>query len=448
MVRTTSDAPTQEAPAQLEVHPMLGRRLSELGLSTDIAPTVDQWQQLLAAADTDYRTRDLTADLASDQRGWSSFENLFRHTPVPIMEQDYTDLQLWMARLRAQGVTDIRTHLGGDIEKIRAVGPKIRMVAANPAAVRAVGIPHRDLIGPIDPIIINDGSVEGWVKQFEAVWNGTPVIHATIEAATASGELYDAETILAAPVVDGVPDFSRAVFTIFDVTDTRNEERRMIGLMEAKNRFLASVSHEVRTPLTAVLGFAQILDEQLDVLDHDDRRLMISAISQHAQEVANLIEDLLVAARVEIGQVEVTSIPVDLGKQLESVLSGAIVSIDVDIDFPLPVFAKGDPTRIRQIIRNLLSNAERYGGDHVRVVGCRSGNTAAIEVCDNGNGLPVVDWDRIFEPYHKAHRMKGQPESVGIGLAVSRQLAELMGGTLDYRYTGGVSVFRLTLPGA
>lgn len=448
MATTRLDVGSHDASGFAEIHTHLCAQLAELGLSPDAPPTADQWRRLLANGARDCRYGSDHGGSSHERRGWSSFENLFRHTPVPLIEQDYTQLQHWMQDLRDRGVADIRRHLGNDIEAVRAVVHKIDMVAANPAAVRAVGIPHRELIGPVDPVIINEGSLQGWLTQFEAVWNGTPVVHASIEAATASGQTYDAETILAAPLVDGVPDFSRAVFTIFDITDQRNEERRMIELMEAKNRFLASVSHEIRTPLTAVLGFAQILDEQVDVLDHDDRRLMISAISQHAQEVANLVEDLLVAARAEIGQVEITSMPVDLGKQVDSILAGGVIAIDVGVDFPLPTFAQGDPTRIRQILRNLLTNAERYGGDNVVVSGRRSGHTATVEISDDGIGLPVVDWERIFEPYHKAHKVKGKPESVGIGLAVSRQLAELMDGTLDYRYSDGRSIFRLTLPAA
>ena len=160
-----------------------------------------------------------------------------------------------MQQLRDQGVTSLRDHLGDDIDAIRAVVPLIRIVAANPAAVSAVGIPLEELIGPIDPQIVNEGSESGWLTQFEAVWTGEPEAHAAYTAATGGGVGYDAKSILASPLVGGEPDFSRAVFTLIDVTDQRNEERRMQELMEAKNRFLASVSHEIRTPLTAILGF-------------------------------------------------------------------------------------------------------------------------------------------------------------------------------------------------
>jgi signal transduction histidine kinase len=105
-----------------------------------------------------------------------------------------------------------------------------------------------------------------------------------------------------------------------------------------------------------------------------------------------------------------------------------------------------DPARLRQVLRNLLTNAERYGGPNVAVVVDTEGDdSVVVDVVDDGPGIPPHDWDRIFEPYQRAHEAPGQPDSVGVGLAISRQLATLMGGTLDYRYDGR-SVFRLRLP--
>lgn len=389
----------------------------------------------------------LDPDLVDATRGWSSFENLLRISPIPIMEQDYSTLVAWMDGLRAEGVTSLRDHLGDDIEAIRAIVPMIRIVAANPAAVAAVGMPLEDLIGPIDPHIVNEGAEEGWLTQLEAVWNGEPEAHAGYTAATYDGHSYDAESILSAPVIDGEPDYSRAVFTVIDVTAHRNEERRMQDLVEAKNRFLASVSHEIRTPLTAILGFARVLDDD-PTLDEDDRRLMVASIVQHSQEVADLVEDLLVAARADMGQIEVVQTSFDVVAQITATLSaGGSFTTDVELTTTSePVRAWGDPARARQIVRNLLTNAERYGGSTVTISIETTGELVLVEVSDDGPGVPRREWERIFDPYHRGHDSPGKPGSVGIGLAISRQLAELMGGSLTYRYEAGMSRFRLSLP--
>lgn len=429
-------------------HPRLASLLSELTYDERGALDQQSWRHLVSVLDEEFARWDrLDADLAENLRGRSSFENLFRMSPIPLIEQDYTGLEEFMAELRHDGVTSFSQYLGGRIENIRAVVHLIRIVAANPAAVRAVGLPLEELIGPINPEIVNEGSQDGWLTQMEAVWNRQPAAHAVYTAATASGEKYDAESILAAPTVHGEPDFSRALFTVIDITPHREERRRMQEMMETKNRFLASVSHEIRTPLTAILGFGRLLDEDPSLSD-DDRRLMISSIVQHSQEVTDLVEDLLVAARAESGQISVLRTRVDVMEQIEETLNaGGSFTIDVLVENHLddPV-AMGDPARVRQILRNLLTNAERYGGPTVGVIVGGQNGWLSIEVIDDGPGLPNRDWDRIFEPYQRAHVSPGQTESVGIGLAISRQLAELMGGSLRYTRRESSSIFELRLP--
>jgi signal transduction histidine kinase len=108
--------------------------------------------------------------------------------------------------------------------------------------------------------------------------------------------------------------------------------------------------------------------------------------------------------------------------------------------------AYADPIRVRQIIRNLLVNAWRYGGLEIRVALEERDNWAQVHVTDDGPGIPPEDRERVFEPYERAHHRFGQPASVGLGLTVSRQLARLMGGTLTYEYENGWSKFSLSLP--
>lgn len=450
-MRRTSDLAEADfpiPPGLAGYHPELVSKLDSLGLNARHPP--GGWTDLLDWVDGLCReVEDLQGAQGQVTRERSSFENLFQISPIPIMQQDYSRLESWMDDLRRQGVTSLDDYIGEDIESIRAIVPMIRMVAANPAAQRAVGLASEDIIGPIHPRIVNPGSERGWLAQFGAVWDRRPVAQAAFTASTAEGDAYDAESILAAPLIDGEPDFSRAVFTIIDVTPHRNEERRMQEVMEAKDRFLASVSHEVRTPLTAILGFARLLEENRD-LPVDDRQVMISAVAEHAQEVSDLVEDLLVAARVELGQVQVVNGRVDVVEQIDQIMAaGGSFTHGVALEcHESGAWAVCDPARLRQILRNLLTNAERYGGSEVSIGLEVSAEAVQVEVVDDGPGLPREEWERIFEPYHRAHETPGQPGSVGIGLAISRQLAELMGGRLEYHYGTGRSTFRLSLPAA
>ncbi len=226
----------------------------------------------------------------------------------------------------------------------------------------------------------------------------------------------------------------------------RQDVRTLQRIGRDKDRFITSVSHELRTPLTSVLGFIELLEGDGDAIDARQRRELLGLAAREAQDLTHLIEDLLVIGRSDSGTVFVADVEVDLRAQVEQVLEAieAPPAVHLEVD-GRDVKGRGDPARVRQIVRNLLSNAFRYGGDHVRVV-TRAGATASLSVIDDGPGIPEAERERVFEPYERAHSSATQPASVGLGLAVSRRLARAMRGDLVYSYRGSTSVFELTLP--
>lgn len=223
---------------------------------------------------------------------------------------------------------------------------------------------------------------------------------------------------------------------------------RLEELVRSKDQFVATVSHEVRTPLTVVSGIAHELLERWDEFDPGEVKELIGLLVDQSREMSDLVEDLLVSARADIGKVEIRPEPTQLQDQLRAVLeplhTDEIRRITLGGD---PATANADPVRLRQILRNLVTNALRYGGPDIRVVTGNGGPISFIEVRDNGEEIAVDQQETIFEPYHQAHESRGRTSSVGLGLAVSRTLAELMDGTLTYSHDGE-SVFRLTLPAA
>jgi len=234
-----------------------------------------------------------------------------------------------------------------------------------------------------------------------------------------------------------------------DVTDRKRATEQLELLVRTKDEFVAGVSHELRTPLTAVVGFAQELRDGVDRFSREDLETLIHLIAEQSIEVADLVEDLLVAARADVDAVAIASEAVELREQVELVLLAWPPEEATRVDkSEASVKAFSDPVRLRQILRNLLSNAQRYGGDKIRVELIDGGEQVFVRVLDNGVGIPVRDRDRVFEPYFRAHESRGLTSSVGLGLTVSRQLARLMDGDLSYRYEDGWSVFDLVLPSA
>ena len=224
--------------------------------------------------------------------------------------------------------------------------------------------------------------------------------------------------------------------------------RRLEGLVESKTDFVASVSHELRTPLTSVIGFAELLMDSSTEFDREQRLDLLAAIADQGYELANIVEDLLVAARSEIGDLNVSKVSVNLKAQTAQVMESMrndearAVALSGEAQFVI-----ADPQRVRQILRNLVTNAIRYGGPNIAVsVGEPVDGLASVIVSDDGNGIPDSAREKVFDPYTRAHsRGEGTTESFGLGLAISRDLARLMGGDLRYRRTDRTE-FILELP--
>lgn len=217
-------------------------------------------------------------------------------------------------------------------------------------------------------------------------------------------------------------------------------------LMDDKETFLAGVSHELRSPLTAMIGFIDLVTASGDALASEERSEMLETISFQASDVLNLIEDLLASARAEAGTLKMASVRVDLAAQARQVIEATNPSSRTTVTFTGGSGAAlGDPARVRQIVRNLVSNAVRYGGNTIEVTTHTTGNVAVLEVRDDGEGVAEDEREKIFEAYGQAEGSRRIAESVGLGLNVSRNLARLMGGDLDYGYDDGWSVFSLRL---
>lgn len=221
--------------------------------------------------------------------------------------------------------------------------------------------------------------------------------------------------------------------------------------MRSKDEFLASVSHELRTPLTVVTGFAQELLDETDSISEQESRELLGVIADQSRELSNIIEDLLIAARADIGAVAIVPEVTDVSAAVEQVIAGCVCTRgerDSIVRDMQPAFAEVDPTRLRQIVRNLITNALRYGGPTRRVVIRAEGGLVTIDVRDDGPGIPPEDRVRVFEPYERASDFGGVAGSVGLGLTVSRKLARLMGGELSYSYIEGESSFKIVFPEA
>ena len=214
-------------------------------------------------------------------------------------------------------------------------------------------------------------------------------------------------------------------------------------LLKDKDRFVASVSHELRTPLTAVVGMAHTLAETNGTVSAAERDEFTSVIVEQSEEVAAIVDDLLVAARADSGHLALVVGEVDLVEEVAGVVRD---DIPIESGDQTDLVAVADPIRVRQILRNLVSNAARYGGETKRIRISRRGVMGVVVVQDDGDAIPAAQADTIFSAYGRAHDRPGRTDSVGLGLTVSRQLARMMGGDVKYSHDGKWAAFELSLP--
>lgn len=213
-----------------------------------------------------------------------------------------------------------------------------------------------------------------------------------------------------------------------------------------RSQMLGTVSHELRNSLTGTLGLTDIVSTDLS-MGIEKARELISMAHEQAVDASAIVEDLLVASRLGRSALKVSQQTVDIREDIATIVrrfAGDGVDITARVDESLPL-ASGDSLRIRQILRNLASNAVRYGGPSIHVVGSSEGDEVHITVADNGDGVPSPEKSTIFLPYRRSSTSH-HPDSVGLGLWISRELARAMNGDLHYGRKNGWTEFTLTLP--
>jgi PAS domain S-box-containing protein len=204
---------------------------------------------------------------------------------------------------------------------------------------------------------------------------------------------------------------------------------------EAKDEFLGMVSHELRTPITTVYGGARLLRARADKLDPESREHVLADIEYESERLHRIVEDLLVLARIELGQ-EVVTEPI----LVQRVVGKAVASlqkrrptrtIDAQLAPDLPP-ALSSAVYLEQVLRNLLSNADKYSpqGMPVEVSARVEGGNVLISVRDYGAGIPPEEVDLIFERFFRSDRTAKDAGGAGIGLTVCKRLVEIQGGSI------------------
>ncbi|MBE0623244.1 MAG: PAS domain S-box protein [Burkholderiales bacterium] len=225
----------------------------------------------------------------------------------------------------------------------------------------------------------------------------------------------------------------------------------------AKSDFLSSMSHELRSPLNAILGFAQLMESDTPPPTPSGKE-SIAQILQAGWHLLTLINEILDLAKVESGQVPMSREPVSLAEvmqECQGMTDPQAQQCGIEISFPefsIPFFVNADRTRLKQVIVNLISNAIKYNSAQGKVeLSCAQGapGRVRVSISDTGAGLYPEQLAQLFQPFNRLGQEAGAVEGTGIGLVVAKRLVELMGGTIGVESTlGAGSVFWFELTAA
>ncbi len=361
--------------------------------------------------------------------------------------EDITERRLAQSALR-QRELQLADIVNTAMDAIISVDAQHRVVLFNRAAEKMFGIEARSAIGhPIERFI---------PMALQAASNGPNPAGAQVESITdrigglhdlrgqrADGEVFPFEASMSTLDTEQGPRMTvlmRDMSEVRAAQAAREAQATAEAASRAKTDFLSRMSHELRTPLNAVLGFSQLLQTTEDEPLSERQRSQVEHIHQAGWHLLALINDVLDVSRIEAGQLQVQNDRVALAPLVAEVLrmcESQAEHLGVVLH-PLPAGApalqvRGDRTRLRQVLLNLLSNGIKYNrrGGEVRVRLFRERGFIGIEVIDNGIGMSRQQTQHLFEPFNRLGRERGSIEGTGIGLLLTRELVHLMNGRIS-----------------
>jgi signal transduction histidine kinase len=348
------------------------------------------------------------------------------------------EARLVLADLRAR-VDAVSAHTGSP-EVGAALTTALARAEATLAAIEAG-----------DSILAGETAVNEASPAFDALTDALVVIRddAARDIAAASLEAGSVATASRFMVALFIPSLALIVGVLVLRRRRRAEQmsaelERERSLNRSKDQLLANLSHELRTPLTGIYTSALTIDE-LGGADPETGRELNGLIIDQSADLTRMVEDLLASAQADAGRLTFNPVPTDVRHEVEGVIREFS-------RIPTKMVVKGieahviaDPGRLRQLLRNLISNAVRHGGPRIAVHGTVAGGWYVLEVWDNGPGVPDDVSSRLFERFvHQGDRPL-TVGSVGLGLAICRVLAEGMGGSIAYRRQSDNTVFTVRL---
>lgn len=376
------------------------------------------------------------------------------------LQRNIAELQRTEAALQADDLR-LNTLINTIPDGIIAIDANGRIQTFNPAAEALFGYASSEVRGKNINILMpqpyaaaHDGYIHSYLATGEKKIIG---IGREVTGKCKDGSTFPMELTVSEMKINGEHMFTGIVR---DISERKLAERVLINAKEqaesanrAKSQFLSSMSHELRTPMNAVLGFAQLME--MDKALADDHRNCVAEILNGGHHLLDLINQVLDLARIESGKIEISIEPVNLAEVADECLKmiralAEAQGILVESADCGNITLQANHMRLKQVLLNLLSNAVKYNRPNGTIkLHFSDQNTGQfrIMVSDTGPGIPHESLSQLFQPFNRLGAEGGIISGTGIGLTISKQLIESMGGTIGVESTPGTgSTFWIELP--
>lgn len=332
-----------------------------------------------------------------------------------------------------------------------------KVLDCNIACEKMFGYSREELIGTTTAILhVSDEMSQRFGREMQQAYAEKGFYETTFVMKRKDGTVFDSEhSVTPTPILNDQGETSRHVCVVRDISERKRTEDALLqakvaaeSANTAKSRFLANISHEIRTPMNGVIGMAQLL--AMTGLDEEQRKY-VDVLNVSGKNLLSLISDILDFSKIEAGKIELEEMDFDLQAETQGTVNllslraqekGLELAWRIGPDVPLPL--KGDAGRLRQILNNLIGNAIKFTPNgsvtlHIQK-DCEDERSATLRfiIRDTGIGIAVEKLGMIFDPFTQADGSTTRNYGgTGLGLTISRQLAELMGGSVGVESVEG-----------
>lgn len=316
------------------------------------------------------------------------------------------------------------------------------IVLWNPAATSVFGYEADEALGMklerLVPSDLRDAHLDG-IGRYASTGSGALVGAGAVDVAALTRDGQRRDVSLSLTDLTG-PTGQRVVLAMIrDVTDQRESERDLRRLNAVMREFVAIASHDLRSPLTTISGFADLLGN--DQMPVEVRKRALETVKRNAELASRLVDDLLTLSQIEAGAIRTARGVVRLREIADEVMHSTGIAADNHIDPAAAAFA--DPDHVRRILVNYLTNASHYGRPPISLEADVSAPHVAVRVWDAGDGVDPDLVDELFSPFSPA---RSDRSSSGLGLSIVRGLVRANGGDVFYEKTPSMVCFGVLLP--